>query len=286
MRNRFFTVLILRHARPRFRQLRLSYLMVAVLVLVGSTLLAAGLLAPSLWFESRDRSVDLDRLAFEVRELRNERDYYQGALSQMADRLGAFEQQTRRLATELEIELPAGEIAGGAVEHKAATNGELRWLQARTESLDGSFAQLDSSLQERLRMLAATPDGLPVDGWFSHGFGWRKDPFTGERQFHRGIDIVAEAGTDIVAPADGVVSRFGYYSDYGRSIDLNHGYGYVTRYAHMSEVLVRPGDSVQRGDVLGRVGSSGRSTGPHLHYELFRDGRRANPWTYLGQERR
>ena len=127
---------------------------------------------------------------------------------------------------------------------------------------------------------------MPVTGWFSDGFGWRKDPRTGKRQFHRGIDIVADAGTPIVAPADGLVSRATRVADYGKMIDLSHGFGYATRYGHLSEILVRPGQRVRRGDVIGRVGSTGRSTGPHLHYEVFRDGRRVNPWKYLGQRGR
>jgi murein DD-endopeptidase MepM/ murein hydrolase activator NlpD len=126
---------------------------------------------------------------------------------------------------------------------------------------------------------------MPVEGWFSHGYGWRKDPFTGAREFHRGIDIVAPPGTEVRAPADGFVSRAGRFGDYGRSLDLAHGYGYVTRYAHLQQILVEPGSRVRRGDVIGFVGSSGRSTGPHLHYEVFREGRHVNPWSYLGSKR-
>ena len=91
---------------------------------------------------------------------------------------------------------------------------------------------------------------------------------------------------EFVPPADGVVSRATRKSDYGKVIDISHGYGYVTRYAHLSEVLVRPGQKVRRGEEIGRVGTTGRSTGPHLHYEVFRDGRRVNPWKYLGQKGR
>ena len=126
---------------------------------------------------------------------------------------------------------------------------------------------------------------MPVEGWFSHGYGWRKDPFTRKRVFHRGIDIVAPANTEIHAPAEGVIVKAGRHSNYGKSVDISHGYGLVTRYAHMNKTLVKAGDRVQRGDLIGLVGSTGRSTGPHLHYEVFRDGRRINPWNYLGHER-
>ena len=130
------------------------------------------------------------------------------------------------------------------------------------------------------------PNTMPIEGWFSHGFGWRKDPFTGERDFHHGIDIVAPSGSAIAAPADGVVSRAGRFAQIGKSVDVAHGYGFVTRYAHLSDIHVRPGDRVRRGDILGLVGSTGRSTGPHLHYEVFRDGGRVNPWKYLGHSGR
>ena len=124
---------------------------------------------------------------------------------------------------------------------------------------------------------------MPTEGWFSHGYGWRKDPFTGNRQFHRGMDIVNHAGTSIHAPAEGVVSRALRASDLGKTVDISHGFGSVTRSAHLSEILVRPGQKVQRGEMIGKMGSTGRSTGSHLHYEVFRDGRRVNPWKYLGQ---
>ena len=122
--------------------------------------------------------------------------------------------------------------------------------------------------------------------WFSHGFGWRKDPFTGRREFHRGIDIVAPVNTGVQASADGVVARSGRSPDLGNVLEIAHGYGYLTRYAHLNEFLVRRGDRVKRGELIGRVGSTGRSTGPHLHYEVFRDGRRVNPWKHLGQRGR
>jgi murein DD-endopeptidase MepM/ murein hydrolase activator NlpD len=186
------------------------------------------------------------------------------------------------------VEPPRPEAAGGplgdaSTPEEVGLAGELRYLQVRTESLDRSFEGLDEIFEERRSLLAATPDGMPVEGWLSDGFGWRKDPFTGQRQFHRGVDIVAPAGTQIRAAADGIVSRSAHDSEYGRNLDLNHGHGYITRYAHLTEALVRPGDRVRRGDVIARVGSTGRSTGPHLHYEVFRDGRRVNPWSYLGE---
>jgi murein DD-endopeptidase MepM/ murein hydrolase activator NlpD len=293
MKNRFLTVLILRHAGPRLRKLRLSYPFVAVLVLVLAMLALTSLYAPRLLLQVRSQSVALERLEHENHRLWVERNEFDGALAEVAEQLDTFEAQAGRLAEELGVPaLPAtaggagGGTASAALRQRFWFENEIRGLQSRTAKLDSSFDQLGEAFRERLGQLAATPNMMPVEGWFSHGFGWRKDPMTGDRDFHRGIDIVAPANTEISAPADGVVSRAGRFPQLGRSLDIAHGYGYVTRYAHMNEILVQPGDRVRRGDRIGLVGSTGRSTGPHLHYEVFRDGRRVNPWKYLGRSGR
>jgi len=206
----------------------------------------------------------------------------------VSQQIVTFEAQAQRFATELGVsDLPSAEPSGGQTPAASARrfwfDEEVNGLQSRTENLDRSFVELDAVFQERMDQLAATPRIMPVEGWFSHGFGWRKDPFTGEREFHRGIDIVAPQDTSVQASADGVVARSGRSPDLGKVLEIAHGYGYVTRYAHLNQLLVQRGDRVKRGDLVGRVGSTGRSTGPHLHYEVFRDGRRVNPWKYLGQ---
>jgi murein DD-endopeptidase MepM/ murein hydrolase activator NlpD len=293
MKNHFVTVLILRHAGPRFRKLRVSYPFLVALGPLLVLLVATGLYAPRLLFQVRSQSVALERLEQENRTMRLEREQFEGALSAVSEQLDTFEVQAGRLAEELGVpELPSAEggAGGGGVRgaHRQRFwfEDEVQGLQTRTETLDGSFEQLGEAFRDRMSLLAATPNMMPVEGWFSHGFGWRKDPMTGERDFHRGIDIVAPANTEIRAPADGVVSRAGRFPQLGRSLDIAHGFGYVTRYAHMNKILVEPGDRVRRGDAIGLVGSTGRSTGPHLHYEVFRDGRRVNPWKYLGRSGR
>lgn len=290
MARKFYTVLITKSAQPRFRKLHLSAPFAITVAIAGILVLGAGLLTPNLIYRLNNQSVSLDRLEHENHRLVGERDQFEGALAEVTERLNAAESQASRLAREMGVEgLPSEDAAGGpAVEgttgpERFRFQSELRALETRTRSLDHSFDQLGNAFEERTRRLASTPDGMPVEGWFSHGYGWRKDPFSGKRAFHRGIDIVAPARTPILSPADGVISRVTRVSDYGKTLDISHGYGFVTRYAHMSETVVREGDRVKRGDVVGRVGSTGRSTGPHLHYEVFRDGRRVNPWKYLGK---
>jgi len=288
MPRKSYTLLILPDDQTRFRRFRLSRRFLSVLVLVAALGLIAALSAPHLALSLSERDVALELLAQRNSSLQGQKDRFEQELSQLAHRINLFEAQAGRLAAELGVEVreaaAGGEGNGAAGGPGGVLAQELGALSFRTERLGNSMDELDHAFQERVRLLASTPNQMPVQGWFSHGFGWRKDPWTGARQFHRGIDIVAHEGTEVRAPADGIVSQATRKSDYGKMIDISHGYGYVTRYGHLSEVLVRPGQRISRGDLLGRVGSTGRSTGPHLHYEVFRDGHRVNPWKYLGQK--
>jgi murein DD-endopeptidase MepM/ murein hydrolase activator NlpD len=286
--------LILPHSQSRFRKLHVSRAFMLTLAGLFVVLALAGLYAPHLLFKIQTQAAAMDDLRHEIARLNGERESFEEGLSEISERLHGFESQTGQLASALGVDPPpssqpaAGGAGGPSVRRGRSSllDEELGALRSRSQTLDQSLEQLDQAFRKRIRLLASTPNTMPAQGWFSHGYGWRNDPFTGKRQFHRGIDIVNRAGTQVVAPADGVVSRATRVSDYGKTVDLSHGYGYVTRYGHLSEILVRPGERVQRGDLIGRVGSTGRSTGPHLHYEVFRDGRRVNPWKYLGQKGR
>lgn len=135
---------------------------------------------------------------------------------------------------------------------------------------------------ERRRSLAdATPSIWPVAGWLTSSFGNRRDPFTGGSDFHPGLDISATKGDRVLAPATGTVSMAGWNGSYGNMVVLDHGYGIVTKYGHLSRFAVMHGQLVSRGDVIGFVGSTGRSTSPHLHYEVWANGRLTNPMKLL-----
>jgi len=126
------------------------------------------------------------------------------------------------------------------------------------------------------------PSGSPLpEGWLSSGFGYRNDPFTGKRAFHSGVDIAAKAGVTMKAIAAGVVTVSRVKPGYGVTVEINHGNGYETRYAHAKVATVKVGDRVAKGDVVAIVGSTGRSTGTHLHFEVIRDGKKVNPRKYL-----
>ncbi len=126
----------------------------------------------------------------------------------------------------------------------------------------------------------------PAHGWLSDGFGRRQDPFTGEVDFHQGLDISTDKGRPVYATADGIVETASYSGAYGNLVSINHGFGVVTRYGHLSKLVARAGTAVHRGDVVGYVGSTGRATGTHLHYEVLLNGRFLNPLQLLTEPRR
>jgi murein DD-endopeptidase MepM/ murein hydrolase activator NlpD len=145
------------------------------------------------------------------------------------------------------------------------------------------FSALESVLLGRQLSADLRPSGKPVmAGYISSYFGERMDPFNGEEAFHKGLDFASEAGTDVLAVAQGVVTWAGPREGYGVMVEVNHGNGYVTRYAHNSRVRVAPGDTVERGQAIAVVGSTGRSTGPHVHFEVLKDGRPIDPKAYIG----
>jgi murein DD-endopeptidase MepM/ murein hydrolase activator NlpD len=126
------------------------------------------------------------------------------------------------------------------------------------------------------------PQGRPVkSGWMSSYFGRRTDPFTGKTANHKGVDFAGKAGSDVIAVAAGVVSYSGSRSGYGNMVEINHGNGYVTRYAHNQKNLVAPGDQVQPGQTIALIGSTGRATGPNLHFEVLLRGMRVDPVKYI-----
>ena len=141
---------------------------------------------------------------------------------------------------------------------------------------------LESLLGDRALHAKQHPRGWPLQGGYvSSGFGYRNDPFSGRRAFHQGVDIAGKPGTPIKAVADGVVTYADVKAGYGLMVEINHGNGYITRYAHTLAKLVDVGERISKGEFIAVIGSSGRSTGTHLHFEVLHDGRTINPRSFL-----
>jgi murein DD-endopeptidase MepM/ murein hydrolase activator NlpD len=160
-------------------------------------------------------------------------------------------------------------------------SGNLEELDQQAKAQAVSLQQLDEFFKNQKSFLSSTPSIWPTRGWVTSGFGLRKSPFTGRKEKHKGWDIGARLGSPIRATADGVVRVSGRQSGYGKMLEIDHGYGVATRYGHNSKNLVKVGDRVKRGDRIALVGSTGRSTGPHLHYEVRLSGVSVNPRNYI-----
>ena len=162
-----------------------------------------------------------------------------------------------------------------ALKLRVEESTELAELEER------NLLELWNELSDRQEFLDATPSIKPVNGLFTSHFGYRKSPFTGRPVMHSGIDFAASIGTAVSAPADGIVKYVGYHGSYGKLVTLSHGYGVETRYAHNSRIYVKKGQKITRGQVISAVGNTGKSTGPHLHYEVRVHGIPVNPLNYI-----
>ena len=160
-------------------------------------------------------------------------------------------------------------------------NRQFADLEKRTSGQKSALTELIREFRKKRVLLAHTPSISPVRGWLTSAFGNRKSLFTNRREFHAGIDIVARKGQPIAAAADGVVIRTGREEGYGNVVEIRHIQGIITRYAHNNKNLVKRGQRVRRGDIIATVGSTGRSTGPHLHYEIRLNKIAVNPMLYI-----
>jgi murein DD-endopeptidase MepM/ murein hydrolase activator NlpD len=158
---------------------------------------------------------------------------------------------------------------------------DIERLQSEATSREESLSELEKLLQNKKEILVHTPSIWPTMGWVTSGFGFRTDPFTELTQMHEGLDISNRVGTPVVTPAEGIISDTGNDLVHGKMLVISHGFGMTTRYCHLSKVVVHVGQNVKRGDKVAEVGMTGRTTGPHLHYEIKLNGIPVNPMRYI-----
>jgi murein DD-endopeptidase MepM/ murein hydrolase activator NlpD len=160
----------------------------------------------------------------------------------------------------------------------------LKSLEDRVELRDTQLAALENVILARDLKAQIHPEGRPVTtGFVSSYFGEREDPFSGRVGYHKGVDIAGSSGEEVLAVAAGIVLRSGETTGYGNLVEINHGDGYITRYAHNERTLVAVGEKVKRGDAVALMGSTGHSTGPHVHFEVLHNGRQVDPMEYLSR---
>jgi murein DD-endopeptidase MepM/ murein hydrolase activator NlpD len=306
---RRYTILI---ADRRSGVVRRATLSLQPLALVLAVVLAVPILVGlgAAWSGSGDMSALRERQQALQVENANYREATQALAGQIESLQAAISDLSARSALDPNLaqamnRLPAmvkSRAMGGTLPAPKETRDKDQVSYARTLSAlatpDDTFGLLRTlleALQDRLNMLArnvdrrnalanATPSMWPAYGWLSSGMGVRRDPVTGGADYHTGLDIAGERGQPVYATASGTVRDVGYRGDYGNLIVIEHGFGLETRYGHLLKALVQPGTKVQRGDVIGAVGATGRATGYHLHYEVTANGRLINPLQLLTQK--
>jgi len=296
-----YTILLIPEGTNQVKRFSLPRILLPAL----AVLLVFSLTFGVYWFQQfrslKSELPDLRALQEQSRRHEAQIDTFAARLATYQEQMGKLKTFNHRLRVMANLEKPSNpdalfgiggpEVhAGGSGVKLTNTVGERRVL-AMQRTLDqlASEVETERSIQkelakfliERRSLLASTPSIWPVRGWVTSGFGYRASPFTGKRQFHAGLDISTRSGTAVVAPADGLVTFAGREGGYGRMLVITHGYGLVTRYAHLKAFKVKTGEKVQRGQTVAMVGSSGRSSGPHLHYEVLMSGVATNPRYYI-----
>lgn len=238
----------------------------------------ASLLPAQFRLSQSDRQEHINALAIQL-----------GQIQARVMRLDALGERLAKMAgikdNELDLHTPAGQ--GGPMQHpynlsEQDIQEKMTALIAELEQKSDRYGALEAMLLQQSMKKNTLPSSKPVDAAFSSSsYGWRVDPFTGQMAFHEGLDFMAEVGTPIYAAASGIVSAAEKTSDYGNIVKLDHGSGVETRYAHASRILVKPGQRVEKGQIIAEIGNTGRSTGAHLHFEVRVNGAALDPRKFL-----
>jgi murein DD-endopeptidase MepM/ murein hydrolase activator NlpD len=252
------------------------------------------------YIQIKKKAFELDRLRQETEAHKSQIRFFSGRIEDLEKQLSKlkdFDKKIRIIANlekgqESTAMLGMGGPSPSDIREKLKSekddNGLIRQMKTDVERLrseafsqEESLSELEKLLNDKREALVHTPSIWPATGWVTSGFGFRTDPFTGLTQMHEGLDISNRVGTPVVTPADGIISDAGTDLVHGRMLVVSHGFGMATRYSHLSKVTVRVGQKVKRGDKVAEVGMTGRTTGPHLHYEVKLNGISANPMRYI-----
>jgi len=282
------TIIVVPHARARFRQFQVTSRLLWGVATAVSLSLLLGVVFGVLWIQSVRKNREASTLQAENQDLRGRTKTLNAKLESLEKLLAEFEERTRRLSVVAGLSGLQDPGTGGVgglstlpADDASHTEAVLEEASRRGLVLSSRLGQVEEKLSFQADQLALTPTLAPATGILTAGYGLRSDPFTGRQEFHTGIDISSPTGGRIVSPASGTVVNVGWQNGYGRVVEIAHGFGIRTLYAHLEAPRVVEGQRVRRGDIVGLVGSTGRSTGPHLHYEVQVGGKPVNPLDYV-----
>jgi murein DD-endopeptidase MepM/ murein hydrolase activator NlpD len=293
MANEFYTLIVVPHAKARFRKFQVSVKLTKwVLTACGVLgLMLVGILAHYTWIAVE--VAEVRRLRVENLALAAKARAYEENAGQLQAKVLQLQSVVTKLGLMAGVEerVPEESVGGVGGLSRAETLPPSVDIASTLQSLDSTVSQLsdkskhlETYFKDQKELLASTPSIWPLRGYLSASFGNRIDPFTGLRDFHPGIDVSVPRGTKVLAPADGVVVFCGLRAGYGNAMMIDHGFGVVTRYGHLDGFNARPGQRVKRGDVIAFSGNTGRSTAPHLHYEVWVNDQMRNPIEFIIDE--
>lgn len=287
MDKRYSTIIFVPHARAKFRKLKISHrFLFSMISLVTSSLCLSTFFSVQ-YFTSLSQTHELSKLKSENSQLQHANEQFSKSVESLRTQLHTVEDKTRKLAIIAGISTLDESNQGGVGGLRSDEQNNLPYrddvdkMSFRSHRLEKDLSVLEQRFAEQSQLLSSTPSIAPVRGILTDGFGGRSDPFTGEPGTHNAVDISSAVGQAVRAPADGIVVKSEWANGYGNVIYISHGYGYSTRYGHLSAYNVKPGQHIRRGDIIGYVGSTGRSTGPHLHYEVRLNNNPVNPLAYI-----
>ena len=296
----YFSILVFGQKTSKTRHLRIH----KKTFKIGLYLVAFGLLCTVFFFcdyiQVRKKSFELSQLRQQTETQRSQIHFFSSKIEDMEKQLSKLKDFDKRIRIIANLDkgqesvpyMGMGGPSPSDVREKLRTEKDEKGLvqQMRTDIdrlkseatfQEESLSELEKLLQTKREMLASTPSIWPVYGWVTSGFGFRTNPFTGLSQMHEGLDISNRVGTLVIATADGIVSDTGKDYYHGNVVVISHGFGITSRYNHLNKVFVRAGQKVKRGDKIAEVGLTGRTTGPHLHYEVRINSIPVNPMRYI-----
>ncbi len=295
-----YNIVIFNGATGTFRPLSCSKWLLAFIIFFLAGLVGSNVFLYTNWTKTRHYQRELANLLKENQEQKIQLVSFNSKFNAMAQELDRLQEFNTKIKVMVDLDQTntghSVSSVGGPI--PKATKDEFLPLY-RTERLarrmhtfidqlatDAKLEELRqqeiiSFIDQKKEILARTPSIWPTTGWITSRFGYRRSPFTGQRELHKGLDISAPKGTPIYATAKGIVVNVGRNNGYGKNIVVDHGSGVVTRYAHLSKYAVKKGAKIQRGQLIAYVGNTGRSTGPHLHYEVRLNGVPVNPMRYI-----
>lgn len=299
-KKKFLSLIIIPHKRGTARTItisrRTSHIILSLFI--GFIVVLIGFLVD--YFSMNITRAKYHQLQSENQEQKKVIASYESSIKQLMAKIQAFENYARKLNVMAGLRSPdalkeAG-VGSGTEAHELEgtqtslpgspepANLRLNQVQIKAEQLEQNLSTLLNFFEQQRARLAQTPTIWPTVGFITSGYGWRIDPFTGKQTLHKGIDIATNLGNPVVATADGVIVETKNDRIGGKTILISHGAGISTLFYHLDKILVRPGQKVKRGDIIGLVGKTGKALGPHLHYEIHINGKAVNPLQYILEE--